>query len=89
MVIDVAVPAVFVRVNCAGVPTADAVTWKEPALTFAVTLTDASPLASVMLVAAESVPPGAVVVPLVAHVTVIFGTGSPTASFTIATSGLA
>ena len=77
MVIDVAAPAVLVRVNCAGGPTADAVTWKEPALLLAVTLTDANPLASVVLVAAESVPPGAVVVPLVAHVTVIFDTGSP------------
>jgi hypothetical protein len=78
-----------VRVNCAGGPTAPAVTRKEPALLLAVTLTDASPLASVVLVAAESVPLAVVVVQLVAHVTVIFGTGSPTASFTIATSGLA
>jgi len=43
----------------------------------------------VVLVADESVPFAVVVVPLVAHVTVIFGTGSPTASFTIATSGVA
>jgi hypothetical protein len=88
VVIEVAAPAVLVRVNCAGGPTEDAVTWKEPALVFAVTVTDASPLASVALVAAESVPPGAVVVSLAAHPTVIFAQITSSV-LTITASGLA